>query len=182
MPRMWRLGARPGGRASHADAWTMTVSVFSKYCASSAVISQTVLPFSTFTRRKFWMCCATFGRKSAPRSAERARAALSAMLRDTCVADAREGERDHDEQTGAQPCPSHALIRRDGTSVPRAPRGVKVESALTRPALRQRSCHHTHSAGARRICASIAAVRSAVSAVTRCRPPRRHRSARARNG
>src|SRR5262245_23150318 len=55
---------------------------FSKYCASSAVISHSMRPFLTFTRWKFRMCCATSGSSSMPSSSSE-RGVRSRTLRRT---------------------------------------------------------------------------------------------------
>src|SRR5438552_12814306 len=100
------------------------------------------------------------------------------------VSDDPEGGAHHDEQRGAHPFPSHGRSN-SGAELARVSGRVKAnaaqESARAAVAaegrvagadgcLRQRSCHHTHSAGLRRICASIAAVRRAVSSRTPSRP------------
>src|SRR5438093_11013926 len=51
-------------RGSRTPIW----SSCSKNCASRAVICHIIRPCSTFTRRKFWIRCATWGRKSRPSS------------------------------------------------------------------------------------------------------------------
>src|SRR5881396_2908633 len=51
-------------RGSRTTIW----SSCSKNCASRAVISHIIRPCSTFTRRKFWIRCAPWGRKSRPSS------------------------------------------------------------------------------------------------------------------
>src|SRR5207237_3408561 len=118
------------------------------------------------------------GEEVAPEIREGARAVRTDGARDL-VADPGEGGGYDDEQPGAYPCPSHALpfgsrshellARVCGTVKVKVRRGAAPRDAHA-GCWRHRSCHHTHSAGARRICASMAAVKHAVSSVTRPRP------------
>ena len=118
------------------------------------------------------MCCATSGRSSTP-SCARVRGVRATHAAPRLIPDAGEAPRP------PRPADRRAAVTFAWASLARAAgyhgghTGVKVLPASRLGCRRQRSCHHTHSAGARRMAASIAAVNRAVSAATapRARAP-----------